>query len=338
MLTHLSKSLWLLVFALILCCCLYPAALWGIGQGLFPFQANGSIIHDAHGKPVGSLLIAQSFTKDEYFQPRPSAASYNASASASAALAPSNYALRSRVAAMLGPIVKYKSGPKAGQLVAPDIERWFSEDRFQGAASIVSQWADAHSALAVAWAGTDSTHTAFIATWAASHPSDVAQFVKDNPATPHPAPADLAVVFFKSFSRENPGKFPSSITRTIGDGKSVTGIEPVNSGTDIQSTFFDMWREDHPLADLQEVPADLVTTSASGLDPHITLANAEFQLDRVAAAWAAKTSIDHAVIRAEIERIVHENAFAPWNGLVGDKMVNVLKINSDLQKRYASSR
>ncbi len=335
MMKHISKSLWLLFFALVVCCGLYPLILWGVGQGLFPFQANGSIVKDGNNMPVGSLLIAQGFARDQYFQPRPSACSYDASASSSAALASSNYALRNRVAVQLGPIVKYKSGPMAGQLVGPDIEKWFQADSFQGAPSIVAQWADAHNAIAAAWVSGDSTHGAYVGAWSASHPADVAQFIKDNPATPHPGPADLAVVFFKSFSKANPGRFPASVTHAGADGKSVTDIEPVSAGSDIQSNFFDMWRTDHPQAELQDVPGDMVTSSASGLDPHISLANAEFQLDRVAGAWAGMTKRDQSAVRGEIEQLLQENAIAPWFGLVGEKMVNVLKINMELQKKYA---
>ena len=66
------------------------------------------------GKIVGSRLIAQPFTKDEYFQPRPSAPSYDASASASSSLAALNYALRDRVAHTLGPIVAYRKRSEGG--------------------------------------------------------------------------------------------------------------------------------------------------------------------------------------------------------------------------------
>src|SRR5579864_942671 len=118
---YISKSLWLLFFSVVICCLIYPAVLWAIGQTVFPFQANGSILQGPDGKAVGSLLVAQPFTKDEYFQPRPSAASYDASASSSSALAASNYALRDRVARTLGPIVKYQNG----QPVAPDIIKWY---------------------------------------------------------------------------------------------------------------------------------------------------------------------------------------------------------------------
>ncbi len=336
MLKSISKSLWLLLFAVCICCIVYPLALWVIGQTVFSFQANGSIVKGSDGTPVGSLLIAQPFTKDEYFQPRPSAASYNASASSSSALAASNYALRNRVAAALGPMVRYKGGPKAGQLVAPDIEIWFQQDRFQGNSAFVLQWADAHNSLAQAWVGADSTHAQYVNDWAKTHASVVAKFIKDNPATPQPQATDLAVVFFETFAKENPGRFLSTVMVTDSAGKTTSTIGPVIAGVDIQATFFDMWRQDHANADLQEVPGDMLTTSGSGLDPHITLQNAEFQLDRVSAKWAADTRRDAGVVRAEIQRLLSEKAFAPFDGLAGEKLVNVLEVNLELRNRYGS--
>ena len=212
MLRYIAKSFWLLFFSVVICCVLYPLVLWAIGQAAFPFQANGSLLTGPDGKPVGSRLIAQPFTKDEYFQPRPSAASYNAAASASSSLAASNYALRDRVARTLGPIVKYRSGAKAGQLVAPDVESWFQQDKFQGNPHIVAQWADLHNSLAQAWVNADPKNGAYVDDWAKKHPAIVAKWIKDNPGTPQPKAADLAVLFFETFSGENPGKFPSAVT------------------------------------------------------------------------------------------------------------------------------
>ena len=333
---YISKSVLLLVLSVAACCVLYPLILWGVGQAFFPFQANGSLLKGADGTVVGSKLIAQPFTKDEYFQPRPSAASYDASASASSTLAPSNYALRDRVARSLGPIVKYRDGAKAGQLVAPDVEAWFQQDHFQGAPHIVAQWADAHNSLAQTWVSGDPTHTAYVDAWAKAHPEVVRQWIQSNPATPQPKAADLAVVFFENFSRDYPGRFPSAVTHTGADGKPQSALEPVKDGADVQSIFFDMWRQDHSDVALQNVPGDMVTTSASGLDPDITLQNAEFQLDRVAAKWAADTKRDPATVRAEIEKILQKNTSAPLGGLAGEKFINVLEVNLQLREKYGA--
>jgi len=332
----ISKSVLLLAVTVVVCCVAYPAVIWGIGHIFFPFQANGSMLTGPDGSMVGSQLISQPFTKDEYFQPRPSAASYDASASTSSALAPSNYALRARVATTLGPIVKYASGPMAGQLVAPAIETWFQHDLYQGAPGIVAQWADAHNSLATAWVSSDPTHGAYVDQWSKAHPDIVAQWIKANPATPNPQNTDLAIVFFENFSKAYPGKFPSAVTATGPDGKPQTAIAPVSTGTDIQSNFFDMWRQDNPDADLQNVPGDYLTTSGSGLDPNITLANAEYQLDRVASKWAADLKRDPAAVRAEIEQILQANASAPFGGLAGEKLVNVLQVNLELRNKYGA--
>ncbi|HEY9608850.1 K(+)-transporting ATPase subunit C [Allocoleopsis sp.] len=56
---------------------LYPLLMLLIGQMVFPYQANGSLIQDAQGKIVGSALIGQPFTSARYFQSRPSTTSYS---------------------------------------------------------------------------------------------------------------------------------------------------------------------------------------------------------------------------------------------------------------------
>jgi potassium-transporting ATPase KdpC subunit len=336
MLRSVTKSLWLLAFAVVLVCGIYPAILWGIGQTFFPFQVNGSIVNGPDGKPVGSLLVAQPFTKDEYFQPRPSAASYDGTASASSGLAVSNYTLRDRAARAIGPIALYGAGPKKGQPAAGDVEAWFQADKFGGKPGIVAQWAEAHNSLAQGWVTADPTHAAYIDAWAKANPDVVAQFVKDNPGTPQPKASDLAVVFFEHFSKDHPGMFPSAVTHPGPEGKNVTEIAPVKEGSDIQSFFFEMWREDHSDVVLQDVPGDLVTASASGLDPHITLQNAEFQLDRVAAKWAQDLKRDPAQIKHEIAGMLQDHTFAPGNGLFGEPIVNVLELNLELRRLYGA--
>jgi potassium-transporting ATPase KdpC subunit len=336
MLRSVSKSLWLLSFAVVLVCGIYPAILWAVGQTLWPFQVNGSIIDGPDGKAVGSLLVAQPFTKDEYFWPRPSAASYDATASTSSALAVSNYALRDRVARAIGPVAVYSAGPKKGRLAAPDVEAWFQADRFGGKPGIVAQWADAHNALAQGWVTGDPTHAAYVAAWAKAHPQIVAQYVKDNPTTPNPQPSDLAVVFFEHFSKDHPGTFPSPVTHKGPDGKDVTEITPVKEGSDIQSMFFAMWREDHPDTPLADIPGDYLTTSGSGLDPDITLENAEFQLDRVAGKWAQDLHRNRAQIKDEIQAVLNSHSFSPGGGLFGVPLVNVLEVNLALRARYGA--
>lgn len=80
----------------------------------------------------------------------------------------------------------------------------------------------------------------------------------------------------------------------------------------------------------KDVPADLVMTSGSGLDPHITLQNASYQLDRVAEAWARKTGQNPAEVRLVLENLLKQKAAAPFAGLAGVELINVLEVNRTL--------
>ena len=86
---YISKSVLLLTLSLVIYCGLYTLSLSVIRQAIFPLKAQ-SLLAGPEIKVVGSHKIVQSFTKDEHVQLRPSAASYDASASTSSAVAASN--------------------------------------------------------------------------------------------------------------------------------------------------------------------------------------------------------------------------------------------------------
>jgi potassium-transporting ATPase KdpC subunit len=162
---------------------LYPLVVTMFSQWIFPQQANGSLVMK-DGKVIGSKLIAQAFTGDQYFHPRPSAAGsgYDPTSSSGSNLAPTNQALVTRVQ------------------------------------------------------------------------QDVAKLQKENPGA--------------------------------------------------------------------AIPADLVTTSGSGLDPDISPAAADFQIPRVAKARGISPD--------DLRRIVARHTQPRQLGLLGEPRVNVLELNLDL--------
>lgn len=90
--SNLRPTIVLLALLTVLTGGIYPLAVWGIGQTVFPHQSNGSLL-EVGGKTVGSELIAQPFTGPEWFWPRASAVAFNASTSSGSNLGPTNPAL-----------------------------------------------------------------------------------------------------------------------------------------------------------------------------------------------------------------------------------------------------
>jgi K+-transporting ATPase ATPase C chain len=303
MIQHIRANLWLLSLTLLICCGLYPLVLWGIGRSIFPETANGSLVYGKDGAAIGSRMIAQPFTADEYFHPRPSAASYNGAASGASNWGANNPALRKRVESTLGPVLKYRDGKPVGSDIASWVHSELARDRGN-----LTKWLADNSSLAEQWAGSDSAVGTFLTKWQADHVNNVTQWQKANPGV-EIAPKDVAGLFLESYAK--------------GDSKTW----PETSGQDLQIAFFDPWWNAHPSIEVQPVPADMVTASGSGLDPHITLDNAMYQLDRVASARAAKAKRDQSQFRQQIEKLLQDKAEAPLNGIVGEKLVNVLEVN-----------
>jgi K+-transporting ATPase ATPase C chain len=210
---QLIISIRITIVLLILVSGIYPLVVWGLGNVFFRSQANGSLIRNASGQVIGSALLAQSFTKAQYFQPRPSAAGsgYDPTASGGTNLGPTSDKLINGI---------HKPNLKNGQ----------------------------------------------------------------------PDPSDF-------------------------DGVKDLAAE---------------YRTENGLPANALVPVDAVTRSASGLDPDISVANAELQAPRVAKARGV--SVD------KVDDAITANTTGRGLGFLGEPCVNVLEINLDLDKQYPAKR
>ncbi len=117
----LRAALLVFVFLTVVTGIVYPLAMTGIAQGIFPYQANGSLLR-LRGKVVGSALIGQYFRGKNVFWSRPSATSpvpYDAQASSASNVGPNNPVLFQHVAARVK-AVRY-ANPKAQGPVPIDL-------------------------------------------------------------------------------------------------------------------------------------------------------------------------------------------------------------------------
>lgn len=349
--SHLRANAVLLALSLAICCVAYPALLWTVGQTVFPKGSNGGLVTatgpDGKKRVIGSSQIAQPFTTDEYFWPRPSAAAYNGAAAGGSNWGANNPKLRDRAAQFLGTIVRYKKGSaSAGTGAEPrtpqeDIAAWFAAKPDRAA-----DWAGEYAFNATAWAKTDFANDKYglqgeyVLAWAKDHPEVIAEWKTANPSkADEPRPEDLVANFFTSFAKAHPGMWPAVIEAKQVDGSLAKRIEPAAPDSSVPALFFDMWLQvpanRTKVGDLEPVPADMVTASGAGLDPHVTLRNAllVYQLDRVA---AKRTAPGGAVEKTKqgIADLARKQSFAPLSGLVGEPLVNVLELNLELDKAF----
>jgi len=187
----------------VLCGLVYPLVLLGIGQSIFPFQANGSLERDSEGAIIGSRLIGQQWNGPGWFHGRPSATT-------------------------------------------------------------------------------------------ATDPND--------PAKTIPGPYNAA-----SSGGSNLGPTSKALMERIAaDRKTLENLQPELVG--------------------RPLPADMLTTSGSGLDPHISPANAALQVERVARA--------RGVPATEIKALLDKYVTSRSLGIFGEPRVNVMALNLALQRAY----
>jgi K+-transporting ATPase ATPase C chain len=115
-LTELVTSLRCAAVSLLICGVAYPFLIFVFAQGFTPWTANGSLLANKQGRIIGSALIAQGFSRPEYFWPRPSAVDYNAAATGGSNLSPANPKVADRAR---GIIERY--GLHEGQRIPADL-------------------------------------------------------------------------------------------------------------------------------------------------------------------------------------------------------------------------
>ena len=115
-------------------------------------------------------------------------------------------------------------------------------------------------------------------------------------------------------------------TSSAGSNKGVTNPEYL---TEVEGRI-DQFLKDHPYLTREQVPAEMVTASASGLDPNITPECAWVQVKRVADA----RGLDENAVRDIVEKSIEK----PFLGLFGPEKVNVLKLNVALEEQFPTKK
>ncbi|HEX4559963.1 MAG TPA: potassium-transporting ATPase subunit C [Mycobacterium sp.] len=271
----------------------YPVFIWLVAQipGLRD-QANGSII-EANGKPVGSSLIGQSFTdKDgnalpQYFQSRPSAAGAGYDPLATGA---SNLGPESVVDTPGDPSQPKDSNGFKASLLTLVCSRSAAIGTLEGVDGSRPFCTGDGVGAVLSVIGPRDAHGNVV------HPTKVVSINEPCSTTKTP--------FLNTYEgvRVECAKF--------GDDYSIGQIVPVRGAAS---------------ADPQ-VPADAVTASGSGLDPHISIAYADLQVNRVAKARGVNPD--------QIQRAVVDNTDGRWLGFFGEPRVNALNLNLELDQKY----
>ena len=271
----------------------YPVFIWLVAQipGLRG-NANGSII-EANGKPVGSSLIGQAFTdKDgnalpQYFQSRPSAAGDGYDPLATSA---SNLGPESIVDTPGDPsLPKADNGYKASLLTLV-CSRSVAVGKLEGVDGSRPFCTGDGVGAVLSVIGPRDAHGNVI------HPTKVVSFNEPCETTTTP--------FLNSYEgvRVDCAKFGEDYT--IGQIVPNRGAAPADP----------------------QVPADAVTASGSGLDPHISPAYADLQVKRVATARGVSPD--------QIRELVLANQDGRVLGFLGEAKVNVLQLNIALDEKY----
>ncbi|RHX83332.1 potassium-transporting ATPase subunit KdpC [Leptospira stimsonii] len=97
MLNSITIAIRTLFFLIFITGVFYPIVVTGFSERLFPFQSGGSLIRSNEKELLGSELLAQKFTKDEYFWPRPSAADFATVASGASNHSATNASFKAKV-------------------------------------------------------------------------------------------------------------------------------------------------------------------------------------------------------------------------------------------------
>ena len=329
LLGHIWASIGATIVLGIICCGIYPLIVYGIGQVFFPNQANGSLVKK-DGTPtsddsqaVGSSLIGQNFGAAYYFHPRPSAAGngYDATSSGGTNLGPLSDKLINGATA---------TQPAPAPATQPDTQ--------PTTATAATATAPTTVATAVA---TQAATTNAAATSTAPAPVETLAFDGIRLRVIHYC-LDNGISFkLYHVKYDKEGAIladsrkeltPAEKLKLIDADGNVNDIAMVDAFPHMDMSSTDTVVKEAIIADgfSTLVPADAVTASGSGLDPHISPDNAVLQAQRVMdernKASKAKLTKD------QVLDLIKRNTDGPNLGILGDAGVNVLMLNIALDK------